>query len=91
MPRALLDINVVIALLDQGHVLHRPASRWLEQQLEHGWATCPLIENGVVRIMPSRPSRTRSPPPWWYADWRRPSSIPAMRSGLSRSARCRRV
>jgi toxin-antitoxin system PIN domain toxin len=51
MPRALLDINVVIALLDQGHVLHRPASRWLERHLDHGWATCPLIENGVVRIM----------------------------------------
>jgi hypothetical protein len=27
MARALLDINVVIALLDQGHVLHRAATR----------------------------------------------------------------
>jgi toxin-antitoxin system PIN domain toxin len=51
MGRALLDINVLIALLDQGHLLHRPATRWLEQQLEHGWATCPITENGVVRIM----------------------------------------
>jgi toxin-antitoxin system PIN domain toxin len=49
--RALLDINVLIALLDQGHVLHQPATHWLEQQLEHGWATCPITENGVVRIM----------------------------------------
>jgi toxin-antitoxin system PIN domain toxin len=51
MPRALLDINVVIALLDQGHVMHRAASRWLEREIDHGWATCPIIENGVVRIM----------------------------------------
>lgn len=51
MRRALLDINVLIALLDQSHLLHRPATRWLERHLEHGWATCPLTENGVVRIM----------------------------------------
>ena len=51
MRRALLDINVLIALLDQSHLLHRPATRWLEGHLEHGWATCPLTENGVVRIM----------------------------------------
>ena len=49
--RALLDINVVIALLDQGHVLHRAATLWLEREQEHGWASCPITENGVVRIM----------------------------------------
>lgn len=51
MPRALLDINVVIALLDQGHVLHQAATRWLEREIAHGWATCPITQNGVVRIM----------------------------------------
>ena len=51
MGRALLDINVLIALLDQGHVLHQPATRWLERHLDHGWASCPITENGVVRIM----------------------------------------
>jgi len=51
MARALLDINVVIALLDQGHVLHRLATQWLEREHVHGWATCPITENGVVRIM----------------------------------------
>ena len=51
MARALLDINVVIALLDQGHVLHRAATRWLERELAQGWATCPITQNGVVRIM----------------------------------------
>jgi uncharacterized protein len=49
--RALLDINVVIALLDQGHVLHRAATLWLEREQEHGWASCPITQNGVVRIM----------------------------------------
>ena len=49
--RALLDINVIIALLDSGHVMHRAASLWLAQHQEHGWATTPITENGVVRIM----------------------------------------
>lgn len=49
--RALLDINVIIALLDAGHVLHRAARHWMERELGHGWATCPITENGVVRIM----------------------------------------
>lgn len=49
--RALLDINVIIALLDRGHLMHRAARLWMEQELEHGWATCPISENGVVRIM----------------------------------------
>ncbi|MFM2158279.1 MAG: hypothetical protein RLZZ124_753 [Cyanobacteriota bacterium] len=33
MARALLDINVLIALLEQGHRLHRSATRWLERPL----------------------------------------------------------
>ena len=51
MACALLDLNVLIALLDQGHVLHRTATRWLEREIGHGWATCPITENGLVRIM----------------------------------------
>ena len=49
--RALLDINVIIALLYRGHLMHRAARQWMEQELEHGWATCPISQNGVVRIM----------------------------------------
>ena len=33
MARALLEINVVIALFDQGHVLHRAATEWLARVL----------------------------------------------------------
>lgn len=49
--RALLDINVIIALLDSAHVMHRAACGWMEQAVDHGWATCPMTENGVMRIM----------------------------------------
>jgi len=62
MGRALLDINVLIALLDQGHLLHRPATRWLERHLAHGWATCPITENrrgadhGPTRLPHAQPA-----------------------------------
>jgi len=49
--RALFDVNVIIALLDSGHVMHASARTWLERNLNQGWATCPLTQNGVVRIM----------------------------------------
>ena len=49
--RALLDVNVIIALLDSGHVMHTSACTWLERNLNQGWATCPLTQTGVVRIM----------------------------------------
>ena len=49
--RALLDVNVLIALLDGGHVMHRQAMHWMEQAAADGWASCPITQNGVVRIM----------------------------------------
>ena len=49
--RALLDVNVLIALLDAGHAHHGPAMRWLGRNIRDGWATCPLTENGCLRIM----------------------------------------
>jgi len=47
----LLDVNVLIALLDAAHIHHQRASQWLEQSLHHGWASCPLTQNGCLRIM----------------------------------------
>ena len=47
--RALLDVNVLIALLDAGHVHHTRASQWLISEIGHGWASCPLTQNGCVR------------------------------------------
>lgn len=49
--RALLDVNVLIALLDAGHVHHKQAMAWLESQIQYGWASCPLTQNGCIRIM----------------------------------------
>ena len=49
--RALLDVNVLIALLDAAHVHHREATRWLEAEIGNGWASCPLTQNGCIRIM----------------------------------------
>jgi hypothetical protein len=60
--RALLDVNVLIALLDAAHVHHPLAMSWLEQQLSRGWASCPITQNGCVRIMsqPSYPGSLRA-------------------------------
>lgn len=49
--RALLDVNVLVALLDASHVHHRTSRDWLAGQLRHGWASCPLTQNGCLRIM----------------------------------------
>lgn len=49
--RALLDINVLIALHDRDHVHHTHASSWLAANIQHGWASCPLTQNGCLRIM----------------------------------------
>lgn len=60
--RALLDVNVLIALLDGGHVHHAAAMKWLENNISHGWASCPLTQNGCVRIM-SQPAYPNTRPP----------------------------
>jgi len=48
---ALLDANVLIALFDPDHVQHEPAHDWFEDHRLNGWATCPLTENALVRIL----------------------------------------
>lgn len=60
--RALLDINVVLALFDTGHQFHGRARAWLEQHIEHGWASCPITQNGFVRIV-SQPAYPNRVPP----------------------------
>jgi len=52
--RILLDVNVLIALLDDAHVFSRRANEWLDAAPRRV-ATCPIVENGVIRIM-SAPS-----------------------------------
>jgi hypothetical protein len=49
----LLDVNVLIALLDQEHVFHARAEDWFADHAPRGWATSPHTENGVLRILGS--------------------------------------
>jgi hypothetical protein len=49
--RALLDVNVLIALLDQAHPHHESAMAWLKANIRHGWASCPITQSGCIRIM----------------------------------------
>jgi hypothetical protein len=53
--RRLLDVNVLIALLDQDHSSHRAAREWFRTNAQSGWASSPLTQNGCVRVM-SHPS-----------------------------------
>ena len=48
---ALLDVNVLVALFDPEHVHHDLAHDWFADQRTHGWATCPITENGFVRVL----------------------------------------
>lgn len=48
---ALLDVNVLVALFDPDHVHHEAAHEWFSANREDGWATCPVTENGLVRIL----------------------------------------
>ena len=59
--RALLDVNVLIALHDPTHVQHVTASRWFTANAKSGWASCPLTQNGCVRIM-SQPAYPNAQP-----------------------------
>jgi toxin-antitoxin system PIN domain toxin len=49
--RALLDVNVLIALLDSDHASHDSAIDWFAKHAQEGWASCPITQNGCIRIM----------------------------------------
>jgi toxin-antitoxin system PIN domain toxin len=57
--RALLDVNVLVALLDADHADHRRARAWLEVEIGSGWASCAITQNGFVRAV----SQPRYPSP----------------------------
>ncbi|MGH8092975.1 MAG: TA system VapC family ribonuclease toxin [Chthoniobacterales bacterium] len=48
---ALLDINLLIALFDAAHVHHQTAHAWMAKNRALGWATCPITQNGCIRVM----------------------------------------
>lgn len=51
MSTYLLDVNVLIALIDPAHVQHEPAHEWFGGDGSASWATCPITENGLLRIV----------------------------------------
>ena len=51
--RHLLDVNVVLAIIDPAHEHHAPATRWFNEVGRSSFATCPIVENGVIRIAAS--------------------------------------
>ena len=57
--RALLDINLLLALFDPGHAQHERAHGWWRANARFGWASCPLTQNGFVRVI----SQPRYPSP----------------------------
>ena len=48
---ALLDVNMLIALLDAAHVHHARAKAWLMSQQDLSWASCPITQNGFIRTI----------------------------------------
>lgn len=47
----LLDVNALIALLSPDHLHHERMHLWFATHSSKGWATCPITENGAIRIM----------------------------------------
>jgi toxin-antitoxin system PIN domain toxin len=51
MSIALLDVNVLVALVDPAHQNHEDAHRWFGRNRKYGWATCPITINGCIRVL----------------------------------------
>ena len=51
--RTVTALACLIALFDAAHVHHDAAHAWFGVEGAGGWATCPLTENAVVRILSS--------------------------------------
>ena len=45
-----LDVNALVALFDEAHIHHLAAHDWFER-MNDDWTTCPITENGLLRIL----------------------------------------
>ena len=45
--RALLDVNVLLALVWSNHPHHEAAHRWFAREAATGWATCLFTQSGL--------------------------------------------
>ncbi len=59
----LLDLNVLISLVDSEHEHHQQSKTWFKAFAREGWATCPISQNGFLRILgnPSYPRGYSNP------------------------------
>lgn len=48
---ALLDVNFMVALFVRHNLFHEIAHDWFADNFDKGWATCPLTENGLLRVL----------------------------------------
>jgi uncharacterized protein len=62
MTRYLLDVNVLISLIDPAHVQHDQVHEWFGRVGQKAFATCPITENGLLRIV-GHPKYLNSPGP----------------------------
>ena len=62
MIRHLLDVNVLIALMDPAHLQHESVHAWFGGVGCKAFATCPITENGLLRIV-GHPRYPNSPGP----------------------------
>jgi len=60
--RYLLDVNVLIALIDPAHVQQNQVHEWFGRVGHRAFATCPITENGLLRIV-GHPKYPNSPGP----------------------------
>lgn len=51
MSAYLLDVNVLLALSWPAHQFHGVVQKWFAANSSKGWATCPLVQAGFVRIL----------------------------------------
>ncbi len=50
-PTYLLDVNILLALFDPHHIAHDIVHAWMESIEDFKWSSCPITENGFVRIV----------------------------------------
>ena len=48
---ALLDVSVLLAIIDAEHKFHHKCREWWSDNNGFGWASCPLTQNGFVRVI----------------------------------------
>jgi uncharacterized protein len=58
----LRDVNVLSALIDPSHLQHDEAHDWFSRVGKRSFATCPITENGLLRIV-GHPKYPNSPGP----------------------------